>query len=108
MLSLGAIDHAIADFLEFKLGISTGLLLLGTSGILIYAYTVRFLAISIGSIESGYNRIHGVLDDAARNLGQNKRGILWRVHFLLLARHPLCCLISLRRCDERVTCNTST
>ncbi len=85
MLSLGAIDHAIADFLEFKLGISTGLLLLGTSGILIYAYTVRFLAISIGSIESGYNRIHGVLDDAARNLGQNKRGILWRVHFPLLA-----------------------
>lgn len=45
---------------------------------------MRFLAISIGSIESGYNRIHAVLDDAACNLGQNKRGILWRVHFPLL------------------------
>lgn len=84
MLSLGVIDHAVADFLEFKLGISTGLLFLGTSFTLIYAYAVRFLAISIGGIESGYNRIHGVLDDAARNLGQNKLGILWRVHLPLL------------------------
>ena len=73
MLSLGALDHAVADFLEFKLGISTGLLFLGTSFTLIYAYAVRFLAISIGGIES-----------AARNLGQNRRGILWRVHFPLL------------------------
>lgn len=84
MLSLGVIDHAVADFLEFQLGISTGLLFLGTSFTLIYAYTVRFLAISIGGIESGYNRIHAVLDDAARNLGQNRLGILWRVHFPLL------------------------
>ncbi len=84
MLSLGALDHAVADFFEFQLGISTGLLFLGTSFTLIYVYAVRFLAISIGSIESGYNRIHAVLDDAARNLGQNKRGILWRVHFPLL------------------------
>lgn len=84
MLSLGALDHAVADFFEFQLGISTGLLFLGTSFTLIYVYAVRFLAISIGSIESGYNRIHAVLDDAACNLGQNKRDILWRVHFPLL------------------------
>ncbi len=44
MLALGKIDHAIADFLEFKLGIHTGLLFLGTSFTLIYAYAVRFLA----------------------------------------------------------------
>ena len=84
MLSLGALDHAVADFFEFQLGISTGLLFLGTSFTLIYVYSVRFLAIAIGGIESGYNRIHGVIDDAARNLGQNRRGILWRVHFPLL------------------------
>lgn len=56
MLSLGAIDHAVADFLEFQLGLDTGLLFLGTSFTLIYAYAVRFLAISIGGIESGYNQ----------------------------------------------------
>ena len=84
MLALGKIDHTIADFLEFKLGIHTGLLFLGTSFTLIYAYAVRFLAISVGGIESGYNRIHGVFDDAARNLGQNSFAILWRVHLPLL------------------------
>ena len=84
MLSLGVIDHAVADFLEFKLGISTGLLFLGTSFTLIYAYTVRFLAISIGGIESGYNRVNPVLDDAACNLGQNKIGIISKVHLPLL------------------------
>ena len=84
MLSLGALDHAVADFFEFQLGISTGLLFLGTSFTLIYVYAVRFLAFSIVSIASGYNRIHAVLDDAACNLGQNKRDILWRVHFPLL------------------------
>ncbi|EFF81965.1 iron ABC transporter permease [Acinetobacter haemolyticus] len=84
MLSLGKIDHAVADFLEFKLGIHTGLLFLGTTFTLIYAYCVRFLAIAIGGIESGYNRIHGVFDDAARNLGQNRFSILWRVHLPLL------------------------
>lgn len=84
MLSLGAIDHAVADFLEFQLGLDTGLLFLGTSFTLIYAYAVRFLAISIGGIESGYNRIHGVFDDAAHNLGQSKGGILTRIHLPLL------------------------
>ncbi len=43
-----------------------------------------FLAISVGGIESGYNRIHGVFDDAARNLGQNNFALLWRVHLPLL------------------------
>ncbi|MBA1914661.1 iron ABC transporter permease, partial [Escherichia coli] len=38
MLSLGALDHAVADFFEFQLGISTGLLFLGTSFTLIYVY----------------------------------------------------------------------
>ena len=84
LLSLGVIDHALADFLEFKLGISAGLIFLGTSFTLIYAYTIRFMAISIGGTESGYNRINSVLDDAGRNLGQTKLGILWHVHCPLL------------------------
>ena len=50
----------------------------------LYAYTIRFMAISIGGTESGYNRINSVLDDAGRNLGQTKLGILWHVHCPLL------------------------
>lgn len=84
MLSLGKIDHAVADFLEFKLGIHIGLLFLGTTFTLVYAYSVRFLAIAIGGIESGYNRIHGVFDDAAQNLGRNQFLILKEVHLPLL------------------------
>ncbi len=46
---------------------------------------MRFLAISVGGIESGYNRIHGVFDDAARNLATKQLcDFCWRVHLPFL------------------------
>lgn len=84
MLSLGKIDHAVADFFELTLGIQTELLFLGTSFTLIYAYSVRFLAIAIGGVESGYHRIPDAYDDAARNLGRTALSTLKEIHLPLL------------------------
>lgn len=61
-----------------------GLLLMGTSTALVCAYMIRFLAISIGSMEAGLARIPPSLEQASRLLGETPSGTLRRVHLPLL------------------------
>ena len=49
-----------------------------------FAYTVRFLAISQGAIESGLTRISPNLDYAARTLGRTTFGTLFEIHLPLI------------------------
>ena len=67
-------------WLREAFGISTGLLLSGTLFILLFAYTVRFLAVSLQTVEAGLGRITPHTDDAARSLGYRPLEILARVH----------------------------
>ena len=60
--------------------------LMGSVAALVLAYTLRFLAIAIGSIDAGLARISPSLDQAARSLGQTAGGMLRRIHLPLL--HP--------------------
>jgi iron(III) transport system permease protein len=64
-------------------GWSTGLLLLGSGAALVYAYAARFLAISVGGIESGLSRLPLSYDHAARTLGRGPGGTLVHVHLPL-------------------------
>lgn len=61
-----------------------GLLLIGTSTVLVAAYVIRFLAITIGSLEAGLDRIPPSMEQAARLLGETSTGALRRIHFPLL------------------------
>ncbi|CAN0619507.1 iron(III) transport system permease protein [Burkholderia multivorans] len=61
-----------------------GLILMGSAAALVLAYTVRFLAISTGSVEAGLARIPPSLEQAARSLGETAGGTLRRVHLPLL------------------------
>ena len=60
--------------------ISTGLLLSGTLFALMFAYLVRFLAVSLHTVESGLTKIRPSMDDAARSLGYRPAQVLRRVH----------------------------
>ncbi|SAI05215.1 ABC transporter permease [Bordetella ansorpii] len=73
------IDHALADALNLD-----GLLLMGSMGALVVAYTLRFLAMPAGGIEAGLSRIPPSLEQASRLLGENAAGTLRRVHLPLL------------------------
>ena len=64
--------------------ISTGLLLTGTITGLIYAYLVRFLAVSFNSVESSLGKIKPNLDDASRSLGYSPLATLIKVHLPLM------------------------
>ncbi|OZI35734.1 iron ABC transporter permease [Bordetella genomosp. 1] len=61
-----------------------GMLLMGSMGALVVAYTIRFLAISTGGIEAGLARIPASLEQASRLLGETPAGTLRRVHLPLL------------------------
>lgn len=52
----------------------------------VWAYLVRFSAVALQSVQSGYTRIPASLDDSARMLGTTGLGLLKRVHWPLLKR----------------------
>lgn len=84
IIPLAAFDNQVDDLMRNWFGISTGLLLSGTSFALIFAYTVRFLAVSAGSIESGLQKITPSMDMASRSLGRTTSGTLLNVHLPML------------------------
>lgn len=80
LIPLGRFDNAIDSFMRATFGISTGLLFSGTITALIFAYLVRFLAVSFGAVNSSLSKIKPSLDDAARSLGHNPSSTLIKVH----------------------------
>ncbi|WP_421695952.1 ABC transporter permease [Aestuariivirga sp.] len=84
LFPLAALDQWIDAASTALFGRGPGLLLIGSGAALIYAYAVRFLAIPVGSIESGLSRISGSLDSAARNLGETAGGTLRHIHLPIL------------------------
>lgn len=84
LIPLGKFDNGLDSWMNDNFNISTGLLLTGTIAGLIYAYLVRFLAVSFNSIESSLGKIKPNLDDASRSLGYNALGTLINVHLPLM------------------------
>ncbi len=60
---------------------------------LVWAYLVRFCAVALQSIQSGYARIPASFDDSARMLGSGGWGLLARVHWPLLRRSTAAALL---------------
>ena len=77
-------DNTVDLWARQTLGVSTGLLFTGTVAGVVFAYLVRFMAISIGTVESSLARITPNMDAAARSLGQKPLGVLMRVHLPLM------------------------
>lgn len=79
----GGFDHLVNQFTSHFFGYSAGLVLIGTGAAVIYAYVVRFLAISAGGIDSGLERIPLSLDHASRTLGRGVTQTFCAVHLPL-------------------------
>jgi iron(III) transport system permease protein len=84
LMHLGWIDNRVDGWMRASFGISTGLILSGTIVGLVFAYVVRFLAMSYGAVEASLTKITASMDDAARSLGQRSISTLVRVHVPLL------------------------
>ena len=77
-------DNRVDGFLRQSFGVSSGLLLSGTVAALLFAYLVRFLAISFNAVEAGLGKITESMDGAARTLGRSAGGTLIKVHAPLM------------------------
>ncbi len=81
---LGVFDQAITRFSRDTFGFTHGLLLTGTSAILIYALSVRFLTVAFNSVSGGFEKVPPSLDAAARSLGAGPGEVMRRIHIPLL------------------------
>lgn len=77
------LDRLIDRTAQEWFGFSAGLVLIGSGLALGYAYLVRFLAISVGSVEAGLTRIPQSYDHAARTLGRGVTRTFTDVHLPL-------------------------
>lgn len=84
IVPLAGFDNWLDSLMRDYLGVSTGLLLSGTAFALIFAYTVRFLAVSAGSVESALQKITPSMDMASRSLGHTPGKTLINVHLPML------------------------
>ena len=84
MIPLAMLDQALDDWLRQHWGVSSGLLFSGTVVALMFAYMVRFLAVSIGTVEAALTKIRPSMDDAARSLGYRPWQVLQKIHIPMM------------------------
>ena len=84
IIPLAGFDNWFDGLMRDYFGFSTGLLLSGTAFALVFAYTVRFLAVSAGSVESALQKITPSMDMASRSLGHTPGKTLVKVHLPML------------------------
>jgi iron(III) transport system permease protein len=77
---IGGFDRMFDAASTAVLGVSPGLLMLGSGAAIVYAYLVRFLAVAAGGVEAGFSRVSLSLDEAARTLGESAGRRLRRIH----------------------------
>ncbi len=84
LIPFGWLDNQLDAWAREHLGVATGLLLSGTLFILLFAYCVRFLSVSLQTVESGLGKIRASMDDAASTLGYRPLAILGRIHLPIM------------------------
>jgi len=69
------------------------LILSGTLFALLFAYTVRFLAVSMGAVQTGLDKIKPNIDNSARSLGHSNLQVITKIHFPLMRSSLLTALL---------------
>ncbi|MDX8411391.1 MAG: iron ABC transporter permease [Mariprofundaceae bacterium] len=87
------LDNSVDAWMRDTFDVSTGLLLSGTVVALLFAYTVRFLAVSLQTVEAGLGKIKPSMDDAARSLGLAPGAVLSRLHMPVMKSTLLTALL---------------
>lgn len=84
LIPVTRLDIWLAGSIQSFTGTNPGLLLTGGIAALVYAYLVRFLTVSLQTVEASLAKITLTMDDAARSLGFGHAETLWRIHLPLL------------------------
>ncbi len=84
ILPLAWFDNQLDEIMRSQFDISTGLLLSGTLVALVFGYLIRFLAVALQTVESGYGKITPHIDEAAQSLGTRRSELLFKIHIPML------------------------
>ncbi len=84
LVPLTTFDNALDAWMTSVFGVGTGLLLTGTATALVYAYLVRFLAVSYNAVEASLGKVTRNLEGASRTLGHGPFATLGRVHLPII------------------------
>jgi iron(III) transport system permease protein len=93
IVPFAAFDNTIDAWMREHAGMSTGLLLSGTSFAVLFAYTVRFLAVASGAVESSLSKVTLNMDMASRSLGKSAGETLKLIHIPIIRRGALTALL---------------
>jgi len=80
LIPLGWLDQRLYAVLSGQWGWDVGLILTGTGIALVYAYLVRFLAVSYNAVQASLTKVTPSMDATSRTLGKTPGGTLRRVH----------------------------
>ena len=86
-------DNRLDEFFRSHLNFSSGLLISGTLFILIFAYLVRFLAVSINTVEAALSKIKPEMDEIAKTSGLLHFSIVKRIHIPIMRGSLLTALL---------------
>ncbi len=84
IIPLTWLDHTLIAWARQWFSADIGLVFSGTLVALVFAYTVRFLAVSFGAVESGMQKIKPNIDNAARLLGDRPLQVLYKIYLPLM------------------------
>ena len=77
-------DNSLDNWARSSFNFSTGLILSGTLAALIFSYLVRFLAVSVGAVESSLGKVKPSMDDAAHSMGYRPVQVLSKIHIPIM------------------------
>jgi iron(III) transport system permease protein len=86
-------DNTLDRILMDNFNINSGLLISGTVFTLIFAYLVRFLAVSINTSEAALGKIKPVMDEVAKTAGMVPANIVKRIHMPMMRGSLLTALL---------------
>jgi len=86
-------DNSLDSLLIKNFNISSGLLISGTVFTLVFAYLVRFLAVSINTAEAALVKIKPVMDEVAKTTGMRAGTIVKRIHIPMMRGSLLTALL---------------
>ena len=93
IVPLSWLDQQLNFATETILGTTVGLVFSGTLFAVLFAYLVRFLAVSLQTVEAGLDKIKQSMDHAASSLGYTPGQTLARVHVPLMKGSVLTALL---------------
>ncbi len=84
LVPLSTLDHWLDDLATSWFDLSIGLLFTGSMLGMVFAYTVRFLAVAFNPVDTNLSKVTPTMDMAAHSLGASRRRVLRRIHLPLI------------------------